>query len=136
MNSWKSAILHCDGLLLSKLYKVSAKTAQKSYLSWHWRVMQSQKKLTCGFKYDMRKLLNFYPTTQKSGNLTLMGSFCPEYISAKKVQRSYFSWHWTMLQDLNKPWPCCFKYSMRNWVNFWLEQSNVWKIVLWWALFV
>ena len=36
-------------------------------------------KLTCGFKYDMRDLVNFHPTTQKFENFTLMGSFCPKY---------------------------------------------------------
>ena len=43
-NSRKSEIFHFDRLLLSKSYKVSAKKVQKSYLSWHWRVMQSLKK--------------------------------------------------------------------------------------------
>ena len=37
-------------------------------------------KLTFGFKYDMRNLVNFHSATQKSENLTLMGSFCPKYI--------------------------------------------------------
>ena len=37
-------------------------------------------KLTCGFKCDMRNFANFHPTTQKSENFTLMGSFCQKYI--------------------------------------------------------
>ena len=36
--------------------------------------------LTCGFKYDMINFMNFYPTTQKSKNLSLMGYFCPKYM--------------------------------------------------------
>ena len=43
-DSRKSKILHFDGLLLSKSCTVSAKKVQKSYLSWHWTVMQSLKK--------------------------------------------------------------------------------------------
>ena len=39
-----------------------------------------QEKLTCGFKCDMRNLVNFHPTTQKSENFTLMGYFCPKYM--------------------------------------------------------
>ena len=35
-----------------------------------------QEKLTDGSKYDMRNLVNFSPTTQKSKNFTLMGYFC------------------------------------------------------------
>ena len=37
-----------------------------------------KEKLTCGFKYDMSNLVNFYPTTQKSENFFSMGSFCPK----------------------------------------------------------
>ena len=37
-------------------------------------------KLTSGFKYDMRNLVNFHPTTQKSENFILMGYFCPKYM--------------------------------------------------------
>ena len=43
-SSRKSEILHCDGLLLSKAYKFSNEKEQKSYVSCHWRVMQSLKK--------------------------------------------------------------------------------------------
>ena len=38
-----------------------------------------KEKLTCGFKYDMRNLVNFHQTTQKSENFFSMGSFCPKY---------------------------------------------------------
>ena len=40
---------------------------------------KSKEKLTCSFKHDIRNLMNFHPTTQNSGNFTLMGSFCPKY---------------------------------------------------------
>ena len=33
-----------NGLLLSKVYIVGAKKVQRSYLSWHWRVMQNLKR--------------------------------------------------------------------------------------------
>ena len=35
---------HFNGLLLSKLYIVWARKAQKSYLLWHWRVMKNLKR--------------------------------------------------------------------------------------------
>ena len=37
-------------------------------------------KRTCGFKYDVRNLVNFHPTTLKSKNFTSMGYFCPKYM--------------------------------------------------------
>ena len=39
-----------------------------------------KEKLTCGLKYDIRNLVNFHPTTQKSENFTSMGYFCPKYM--------------------------------------------------------
>ena len=54
-----------------------------------------KEKLTCGFKYDMRNLVNFHTTTQKSEDVFLMDSFCPKYTRYKnkntKIQRSYLS---------------------------------------------
>ena len=38
-----------------------------------------KEKLTCSFKYDMRNLMNFYPTIQKSKNVTLIDYFCTKY---------------------------------------------------------
>ena len=35
---------------------------------------------TLGSKNDIRNLVNFYPTTQKSENFTSMGYFCPKYM--------------------------------------------------------
>ena len=87
--------------LLSKSYKVSAKTVQKSYLSWLKSDAKLKEKLTFGFKYDM---WNLAPKVRK--------------VWTTKIQRSYFSWHWTVMQNLNKPWPCSFENTMRNWVNF------------------
>ena len=43
-SSDKSENLHFDVLLLSIVYKVSTKKVQKSYLLWHWRVIQTMKK--------------------------------------------------------------------------------------------
>ena len=39
-----------------------------------------EEKLNLGSKSDMRNLVNFHPTTQKSENFTLMGYFCPKYM--------------------------------------------------------
>ena len=43
-NSRKSENLHCNGFILSKAYKILDEKVQKSYVSWHRRVMQSLKK--------------------------------------------------------------------------------------------
>ena len=39
-----------------------------------------KEKLICGFKYDMRNLVKFQPTTQKSEFFTSIDTFCPKCI--------------------------------------------------------
>ena len=39
-----------------------------------------KEKMTCGFRYDMKNLMNFHPTNQKSENLFSMSFFCSKYI--------------------------------------------------------
>ena len=50
-----------------------------------------EEKLTCGFKYDMRNLVNIHPTTQKSKNFTPMGYFCPKYMRFELKKREELS---------------------------------------------
>ena len=50
-----------------------------------------KEKLTCGFKYDMKDLVNFHPTTQKSESFTSMGDFCPKYIRSELKNREELS---------------------------------------------
>ena len=79
MSSGKSEILHFDGLLLSKSCTVSAKKITEEFLMALKSDEKFKEKLTCSFKHDIRNLVNFHTTTQKSENFTLMGSFCPKY---------------------------------------------------------
>ena len=39
-----------------------------------------KEKLNCGFKQDMRNMVNFHPTTQKKENFTSIDYFCPKYM--------------------------------------------------------
>ena len=80
VSSQKSDILHLDGFFLSKSYNVSAKKSTKElFLMTLKSDAKFKERLTCGFKYDMRDLVNLHPTTQKSENFFSMGSFCPKY---------------------------------------------------------
>ena len=40
-----------------------------------------KEKLICSSKYDIRNLMDFHATSQKPENFTLMGYFCPKYMS-------------------------------------------------------
>ena len=59
-------------------------------------------------------------TTGKFKNFTSMGYICPKCMKFELKTKcgSYLSWHWTVMQNLNKPWPCGFKNGIMNWVNF------------------
>ena len=121
MRSRKSEILHFDRFLSSRSYKLSATKVKKSFLSWHWRMMQKYfKNLTCGFKYDMRNLVNFYPTTQKSQKFFPMGFFCPKNtrFELQKYRGVIFHDAEYWYQIWINFWPCGFKSGMKNWVNF------------------
>ena len=70
LNTWKSQNLHFKGLILGKVYNVWAKKLQRSYVLWHWGVMQSFKeKLTGGLKNDKKNLINFHASNRKFENL-------------------------------------------------------------------
>ena len=74
----KSENLHFDWILLSKAYKdLDGKILCFMTLKSDAKF---EEKLTLGSKKDMRNMMNFHPTTQKSKNFTLTGYFCPKYL--------------------------------------------------------
>ena len=78
MSSQKSEILHFNGLLFSKSCTVSAEKSTEEFPMTLKSDAKFKEKLTCSFKHDIRNLVNFHPTTQKSENYTSVGSFCPK----------------------------------------------------------
>ena len=54
-----------------------------------------KEKLACGFKYNMRNMVNFHPTPQKSKNFTLVGYFCPKYMKSELKKYRRFIFHST-----------------------------------------
>ena len=80
VSSRKSNILHFDWLLLFKLCTVlTKKSTEKLSLRTLKSDLKFKEKLTCSFKHDMRNLVNFHATTQKTESFTLMGSFYPTH---------------------------------------------------------
>ena len=80
-NHSKVRKFHFDGLFLSKLSEVWANKTQRSYLSWHWTMMQNlDKPWPFGFKNGMISWVNFHYSTQNLKNCTMMGSFCQKHV--------------------------------------------------------
>ena len=101
------------GSFLSNVYEVWAKKIQRSYLLWHWTVMQNLNKLwPCGFENRMRNLVDFHKSPQKSEKLWIDGLFLSKaYVSARKLQRNYVSWHWRVMENLKKNWLVVWKMT-------------------------
>ena len=119
-SSRKSKYLHFDRILLFKAYKDLDEKIQKNYVSWHWKVMQGLKKNWLVVPKMTRGICKLLPNHLKVRTFHFDGLFLFKVyeVWAKKIQRSCLSWHWTVMQNLNKQWRCCFKNGMRNWVNF------------------
>ena len=112
MSSQKFEILHFDGLLLSKWYKVSAKKVQKGYLSWHWRVT---------LKSDAKS-----PIHSKVLKFHFCGIFLFEIykVWAKKIQGSYLSWHWSYLSKPEQTQALWFQNRLDELGELSLEHSK------------
>ena len=107
-----------NGLLLSKLYIVWAKKVQRSYLSWNWRRIQNLARNR--FQIDIRNLPNFDLSTRNLKILHFNGLLLSKvYIAwAKKVQRSYLSWYWGVIQNFKKNWLVIWKMTWGIWQIF------------------
>ena len=114
--------------------KFQPKKVLKTHLPWHWKLMQSLKKnwLVVSNIYDMRNLVNFHPTTQKSKNFTPMGYFCPKYMrfELKKYRGVIF-------HDTEQWWKIWKTLTL--WFQKWheelgdlssLENPKVWKLYI------
>ena len=107
-----------DKILLSKVENLWALNLRWSYVSWQWRMIQKLK----------RNWLVTLKLTWTSQNLTRaleksiffsVGSLWPKYtLWATKVQRSYLSWHWGVMQILKNDWPVVWKKTWEIWQIF------------------
>ena len=109
--SWKSENVQFDGLLLSKTNEVLDEKVQKTYVSWHWRVMQSWRKTDSWFQKQTWRI--WWVLMQAVASVLLLSIACK--VSAKKVQKSYLLWHWRVIQTLKKNWLFAWKMAWGIW---------------------
>ena len=98
-------------------------------------------KLTCGLKNDIRNLVNFHASSWKSENLHfdwIHLSKAYKYLD-EKVQKSYVSWNWRVMQSLKKNW---LLVSKMTWGIWWilmraaasLKICNLMCCSIWWVI--
>ena len=95
----KSENLHFDVLLFSVAYKVSAKKAQKNYLSWHWKKIQNlRKNRFFVWKMTWRIQWTLTGAVESLKICNLMGYFCRRCVSFDlKNYKGVVSWKTTYI---------------------------------------
>ena len=100
------------------------KKIKRSYLWWHWKVVPNVSENWLVAWKMTRNFVTFHASSWKSENLHLMGSFCRKHeVLDEKVQKSYLSWHWRVMQSLKKSWLLTLGF-MTNLVNFNASSRN------------
>ena len=100
---------------------------QKTYLPWHWRVMQNFKKNWLVLSNMTWGIWWIFTQPLESPKISLQWAILYKVYEIWAKERSYLSWHWTVMQNLNKPWSYGFKNGTRNWVSF-IRAPKVWKL--------
>ena len=118
--SRESKILLFDGFLLSKSYKVSAK---KSAEEFSLITLKSDAKLKKNFLVFSNLTWGVWWIFNQALKTLKISFWWALFVQSMqglsyKIQKVYLPYHWTVMQNLNKPWPCGFKTGMRNWMNF------------------
>ena len=128
--------LYFDRLLLLKVYKISAKKVQRSHVSWLWRGIQNLKKNW----FVVSKLTRIWRVlTWALENLKKLRFdrllMCKLFNAwPKKVERSYLSWHWRVMQNLKKNWLVVWKMAWGIWQIFTRTLESVKIRTLMWSL--
>ena len=106
-NTRKSQNLHSNGLLLTKVYNAWAKKLRRSYVSWHWRGIQYLKK---NWLVVWKMTSGICASSWKSENLHFIRVVLSKAYKVldEKVQKSYVSWHWRVIQIKGNSWEICF----------------------------
>ena len=97
--------VHFDGFLLSKVYIVWAKKVQRSYLSWNWigrQTLERNRVVVSKLAWGIWKILTWALESLK--NFHLKGLLLSKVytVQTKKKQRSYLSWNWRRIQNLER----------------------------------
>ena len=103
-----------NGLLLNKVYIVWAKKVRRSYLLWHWRLIQNLERnrlVVSNLPWGIWQILTRALESLKSFHFSglLLNKVC--ILFELKIQRKYLSWHWRMMENLKKNWLMAWKMT-------------------------
>ena len=123
----KSEKLYIDGIFLWKAYNVLARKFQRNWVMKTKGDAKFKRKLTRGLKNDIRNLVNFHESSQKSEYLYFerLLLYKAYKVLGEKVQRTFVSWHWRVMQSLKKNW---LLFQKMNLVSFHVSSRNSEKL--------
>ena len=112
--------LHFDWFLLCKVFNVWIKKVRKSYLSWHWRVMQIWRKTDLWFGKWHDGFGKFSPEHSKVSKL---GLWWDPFVQSRKCTSLKLTEELCIMTIKNdtkieKESTCHFTIDMRNLMNF------------------
>ena len=81
-----------------------SKKIHRNYVSWQWRLMQYFNENWLVAWKMTKNLVSFHVSSRKSKNLHFYGLLLTKTCKDldEKLQKSYVSWHWKVMQSLNK----------------------------------
>ena len=101
-------------LKISLWWALFIQSIKVSYLSWHWTAMQSLNKTWMISKMTQKRLKAIKSQSENLHFDRLLLSKGYKVLD-EKVQKSYLSWHWRMMQSLNKNWLLVPKMTWGIW---------------------
>ena len=110
-----------DKIFLSKVENVWASNLPCSCVSWQWRVTQKFKRnwlVVLKLTWTSQILTRALEKPKKNFCFNWLLVTKVYIVWATKVQRSYLSWHWGVIQILNKDWPVVWKKTWEIWQIF------------------
>ena len=121
-----------------KIKKVSAKKVQKTSPIALKSYAKFKRKTDLWLQIWHEEFGEFSPNYSKVRKFYFDGLFLSKVFEvwAKKIQRSYLSWHWTVMQNLKNPDLVVSNMAWRIGWTFIIRASISLKIVHWCALFV
>ena len=113
-STWKWQNWEFDRILSSKVENVWAKNLQRSYVSWQRRMMQNLKKNWLVVSKLTWQICRFLTWALKSLKYVVFNGLVLNKVYnvwAKKLERSYLSRHWKVMQNLKKNWLVVWKMT-------------------------
>ena len=124
---------HFNGVLLNKVYNFWAKKVQRSYVSWHWRVMQNLKKNWHAVWKMTWRIWQIFTRALESLKIgILMGSFYPKLkMFQLKSYRRVMSWQSRIMQILKRNWLVVSKLAWAIWriLTRALKSLKIWTLL-------